>query len=112
MSEKEATARIKINRLLEAAGWRFFQEGCLLANICLEPSVTINSSDFGALGANSAKNSKGVVDFLFFYFKGFPLIGTQQRPSPPTTNLLPVLSKKSWLYSQLRHNWNEYQWSN
>jgi len=26
MSEKEATARIKINRLLEAAGWRFFPE--------------------------------------------------------------------------------------
>ena len=23
---KEATARIKINKLLEAAGWRFFQE--------------------------------------------------------------------------------------
>ena len=25
MSEKEATARIKINKLLEAAGWRFFR---------------------------------------------------------------------------------------
>jgi len=24
---KEATARIKINKLLEAAGWRFFQDG-------------------------------------------------------------------------------------
>jgi len=24
---KEATARIKINKLLEAAGWRFFREG-------------------------------------------------------------------------------------
>ena len=27
MPAKEATARIKINRLLEAAGWRFFLEG-------------------------------------------------------------------------------------
>ena len=27
MSDKEATARIKINKLLEAAGWRFFAEG-------------------------------------------------------------------------------------
>jgi len=26
MPDKEATARIKINKLLEAAGWRFFQE--------------------------------------------------------------------------------------
>ena len=36
MSEKEATARIKINKLLEAAGWRFFQDGDALANIRLE----------------------------------------------------------------------------
>ncbi len=27
MANKEATARIKINKLLEAAGWRFFAEG-------------------------------------------------------------------------------------
>lgn len=32
MPEKEATARIKINRLLEAAGWRFFGDGALPAN--------------------------------------------------------------------------------
>ena len=36
---KEATARIKINKLLEAAGWRFFAEGNAPANIRLEPSV-------------------------------------------------------------------------
>lgn len=34
---KEATARIKINRLLETAGWRFFAEGGAPANIRLEP---------------------------------------------------------------------------
>jgi hypothetical protein len=27
VSRKEATARIKINKLLETAGWRFFGEG-------------------------------------------------------------------------------------
>jgi len=32
MPDKEATARIKINKLLEAAGWRFFQEGDAPAN--------------------------------------------------------------------------------
>lgn len=37
---KEATARIKINQLLEAAGWRFFADGPgRPANIQLEPSV-------------------------------------------------------------------------
>ncbi len=32
---KEATARIKINRLLEAAGWRFFDDKSGPANIVL-----------------------------------------------------------------------------
>ena len=40
MPDKEATVRIKINRLLEAAGWRFFPEGILPANIRLEPGIT------------------------------------------------------------------------
>ena len=34
---KEATARIKINRLLEAAGCHFFPEGNAPTNIRLEP---------------------------------------------------------------------------
>lgn len=64
MPEKEATARIKINKLLEAAGWRFFQEGDALANIRLEPSVTIKSTDLDALGDNFEKTTTGFVDFL------------------------------------------------
>ncbi len=74
MSDKEATARIKINKLLEAAGWRFFPEGSTLANIRLEPSVTIKSSDLDALGDNFEKTSKGFIDFLLLDTKGFPLI--------------------------------------
>jgi type I restriction enzyme R subunit len=71
---KEATARIKINKLLEAAGWRFFPEGNAPANIRLEPSVTIKSSDLEALGENFEKTSKGFIDFLLLDAKGFPLI--------------------------------------
>src|ERR1035437_4134198 len=74
MSNKEATARIKINKLLEAAGWRFFAEGSAPANIRLEPSVTIKSSDLEALGENFEKTSKGFIDFLLLDGKGFPLI--------------------------------------
>jgi len=74
MSDKEATARIKINKLLEAAGWRFFAEGSTSANIRLEPSVTIKSSDLDALGENFEKTSKGFIDFLLLDTKGFPLI--------------------------------------
>ncbi|HSW64255.1 MAG TPA: DEAD/DEAH box helicase family protein [Dissulfurispiraceae bacterium] len=74
MSDKEATARIKINKLIEAAGWRFFPEGNAPANISLEPSVTIKSSDLEALGENFEKTSKGFIDFLLLDAKGFPLI--------------------------------------
>lgn len=71
---KEASARIKINKLLEAAGWRFFDEKDTFANIRLEPSVTINSDDLDALGKNFEKTSKGFIDFLLLDTKGFPLI--------------------------------------
>jgi type I restriction enzyme R subunit len=74
VSDKEATARIKINKLLEAAGWRFFADGNKPANICLEPSVTIKASDLDALGDNFEKISKGFIDFLLLDAKGFPLI--------------------------------------
>ena len=39
MAEKEAKARIKINKLLEEAGWRFFDNDSGKANILLENNV-------------------------------------------------------------------------
>lgn len=74
MQAKEATARIKINKLLEAAGWRFFPDGKSPANIQLEPSITIKTQDLDALGENFEKSSKGFIDFLLLNEKGFPFI--------------------------------------
>ncbi|ACD89229.1 type III restriction protein res subunit [Chlorobium limicola DSM 245] len=74
MHDKEATARIKINKLLEAAGWRFFQEGKAPANVCLEPGVTIKSTELDAFGTNFEQSTKGFVDFLLLDAKGFPLL--------------------------------------
>ena len=74
MANKEATARIKINKLLEAAGWRFFAEGKSPANIQLEPSITIKTQDLDALGENFEKSSKGFIDFLLLNEKGFPFV--------------------------------------
>ena len=70
----EATARIKINTLLEAAGWRFFAAGDQPANIRLEPSVTIKASELDALGDDFDKTVKGFIDFLLLDTRGFPLI--------------------------------------
>ena len=74
MPKKEATARIKINRLLEAAGWRFFSEGRAPANIYLEQSITTKLPDLDTLGNNFEKTSKGFIDFLLLDTTGFPLI--------------------------------------
>jgi len=74
MPDKEATARIKINKLLEAAGWRFFSEGDKPANIRLEPGVTLKSTDLDALGDDFEKSTKGFVDFLLLDARGFPLL--------------------------------------
>ena len=70
----EATARIKINRLLEQAGWRFFPDGNAPANIRLEPSVAIKQTDLDALGDDFENDSRGFVDFLLLDSNGFPLV--------------------------------------
>jgi type I restriction enzyme R subunit len=74
VNSKEATARIKINKLLEAAGWRFFAEGKSPANIQLEPSINIKTHDLDALGEDFEKSTKGFIDFLLLNEKGFPFI--------------------------------------
>ncbi len=70
----EATARIKINTLLEAAGWRFFADGAHPATIQLEPRVTLKASDLDRLGENFENIQKGFIDFLLLDTTGFPLI--------------------------------------
>lgn len=74
MFDKEATARIKINKLLESAGWRFFPDGTAPANIRLETSVAIKSSVLDAFGMDFEKAERGFVDFLLLDTKGFPFI--------------------------------------
>ncbi len=63
----EATARIRINRLLEKAGWRFFQEGSNSANVQLEPSVAIKQSELDALGDDFERASNERIDFLLLF---------------------------------------------
>lgn len=45
MPDKEATARIRINKLLEVAGWRFFADGTAPANIRREPVRGLSMHD-------------------------------------------------------------------
>ena len=90
MASKEATARIKINKLLEVAGWRFFAEGKSPANIQLEPSITIKTQDLDALGEDFEKSSKGFIDFLLLNDKGFPFIVLEAK----SENKSPLVGKE------------------
>jgi type I restriction enzyme, R subunit len=74
MSGKEAKARIKINKLLEEAGWRFFDNESGSANISLENNVKITKQLVDEYGENFEKTKSGFIDFLLLDDKGFPII--------------------------------------
>lgn len=71
---KEAQARIKINKLLEAAGWRFFDDKQGKANISLEPNVKLTQAQVDAMGNDFETTGKGFIDFLLLDEQGFPLL--------------------------------------
>jgi len=60
----EAHARIKINKLLEEAGWRFFDNEEGQANILLENHVKITQQESDAWGNDFEKIKSGSLDFL------------------------------------------------
>ena len=64
MLQNEAHARIKINHLLEEAGWRFFDNGKGKANILLENHVKITQNEADAWGNDFEKTMSGSLDFL------------------------------------------------
>jgi len=74
MAEKEAKARIKINKLLEEAGWRFFDNEDGKANVILENQVKLSQEKLNEFGDDFEKTKYGYVDFLLLDEKGFPFI--------------------------------------
>ncbi len=70
--EKEAKARIRINRLLQRAGWRFFDDENGPANIALEVNVKIKKNEIDQWGDDFEKTADGFVDYLLLDTKGFP----------------------------------------
>jgi type I restriction enzyme, R subunit len=55
---KEAKSRIKINKLLEASGWRFFDDQTGKANIQLEANVKLSQKHIDALGEDEIWGEK------------------------------------------------------
>ncbi len=71
---KEAKARIKINKLLEEAGWRFFDDGKSKANIILENNAKLTINTLNDFGDDFEKTKNGFIDYLLLDDKGFPFI--------------------------------------
>ena len=74
MPNKEAKARIKINKLLEESGWRFFDDEKGQANIQLENNIKITKPCFDEFGEDFEKTTSGYIDFLLLDEKSFPLV--------------------------------------
>lgn len=71
---KEAKSRIKINKLLEESGWRFFDNENGRANIVLENNAKLTSTELDDFGEDFEKTSNGFIDYLLLDNKGFPFI--------------------------------------
>lgn len=71
---KEAKARIKINKLLEEAGWRFFDSKEGKANIVLENKTKLTQNELDEFGEDFEKTKNGFIDYLLLDDKGFPFI--------------------------------------
>lgn len=74
MAAKEAQARVKINKLLEDAGWRLLDGDGGPANVVLENNVKLTPADVDGLGKDYEKTRNGFIDFLLLDSHSFPLV--------------------------------------
>jgi len=74
MNKKEASARIKINKLLEEAGWCFENNGKNKANIQLEPGLK-----YSELGDDFEHEVHGFIDFLLLDKDGRALVVVEAK---------------------------------
>lgn len=73
MAEKEAKARIKINKMLEEAGWRLIDNSEGKANVLFETDVKITDPLVENFGDDFENCKNGYADFVLLNNKSFPL---------------------------------------
>jgi type I restriction enzyme R subunit len=83
--QKEAQARIKINKLLEQSGWRLIDDATGTANVQLEPGVTMS-----ALGNDFENTRKGYIDYLLLDDNKKPLVVLEAKRE----NIPPLSAKE------------------
>jgi len=72
MLPKEAKARIKINKLLEEAGWRLMDGKDRKANVLLENQVKITNQIENSWGEDFEHTKNGFIDYLLLDIEDFP----------------------------------------
>jgi len=72
--QKEAKARIKINKLLEDSGWHFFDDDSGKANIQVEPGIK-----YSELGDDFEHEKHGFIDFLLLDQDGRALVVVEAK---------------------------------
>jgi len=88
--KNEAHARIKINKLLEDAGWRFFDNEKGKANILLENHVKITQQEVDAWGNDFEKTKSGSLDFLLVDSNNKPICVLEAKKE----DLHPLIAKE------------------
>ena len=88
--KNEAHARIKINQLLEEAGWRFFDNEEGKANILLENHVKISQKEIDAWGNDYEKTKNGSLDFLLVDSNNKPICVLEAKKE----SLHPLVAKE------------------
>jgi type I restriction enzyme R subunit len=88
--KNEAHARIKINQLLEEAGWRFFDNEEGKANILLENHVKITQNEIDAWGHDYEKTKNGSLDFLLVDSNNKPICVLEAKKE----SLHPLVAKE------------------
>ena len=76
---KEAKARIKINKLLEEAGWRFEDDNNFKANIELEENVKFKDCDDDFENSQTRDGRRGAIDFLLLDKDKRPLVVVEAK---------------------------------
>ena len=88
--KNEAHARIKINQLLQEAGWRFFDDEQGTANILLENHVRITQQEADAWGNDFEKTKSGSLDFLLLDSNNKPICVLEAKKE----SLHPLVAKE------------------
>ena len=107
----EPHARIKINKLLEAAGWRLLDDENGQANVQLESGVTITQDDIDDLGDDLEKTTHGFIDYLLLDESKFPIAVLEAKREdkiPITSSLGSVMCSRMGLKSW--KNYRKTQW--